>query len=515
MNGGADRILDAVDSWLLQKTARTLTATACVNKPMVRLPDGKELEVLLSGDAHKRQAVYGAVVFGHPDETVSGRKWFTRIGFHQSSPASPTFVTIVLETGDISVQAGASRVFATRPGVVTHIVGKCGVVQPTPSSNIFRLTPENAPELDAEIANPDRQYAVIVISPEPFSERSYMDADELLRQVVGLAKVAVIGNKAHTREITSILGRRFSAWGGAVNIILPPFRNGFISNHLISEEQLKYETGQNKSPESYVFYLLTHRMNLPHYQREITSAAVRQHSLALRLEELKTDQTSFQQIQEMLAVVQAQIEQKDSEIERLKDENQKAWAELAESEKRAGEIPRLQVQIESYQAAFETMKREGRLRSDDALPITSVADAIHLAAEKFGTAIIFSLNNKSDGNGSLFQPAEEVFHGFKWLAEVYVPSRLGIKRSSNLDLNIREKIPGWGYSAKQSDQTRGRYEEWYECRWEGKKYKIEEHIGCGTNTRPEETIRIAFAWDKDRKKVIIGFIGQHQRNTKS
>ena len=223
VNGGADRILDAADSWLLQKTARTLTATAFVNKPMVRLPDGKELEVLLSGDAHKGQSVYGSVVSSHPDEIVSGRKWFTRMGFHQSTPTKPTFVTIVLETGDISVQAGASRVFATRPGLVAHIVAKCGVVPPTPSPNIFRLTPENAPELDAEVAASDRQYAVIVISPEPFSERSYMDADELLRQVVGLAKVAVIGNKAHTRPITSVLGRKCSAWGGAVNIIMPPF----------------------------------------------------------------------------------------------------------------------------------------------------------------------------------------------------------------------------------------------------------------------------------------------------
>ena len=45
--------------------------------------------------------------------------------------------------------------------------------------------------------------------------------------------------------------------------------------------------------------------------------------------------------------------------------------------------------------------------------------------------------------------------------------------------------------------------------------EIREHIGRGPSTRPEETIRIAFAWDKDQKKVVIGYIGQHQKNTKS
>ena len=34
-------------------------------------------------------------------------------------------------------------------------------------------------------------------------------------------------------------------------------------------------------------------------------------------------------------------------------------------------------------------------------------------------------------------------------------------------------------------------------------------------TRPTETIRVAFAWDKEARKVIIGFIGQHQRNRNS
>lgn len=514
-NGSADRILDAVDFWLRKKSAGHMTASASVNKPMIRLQDGKELEVLLSGDATKGQPVLGAMVFSHPDDIVGGRKWFTRVGFRQQNPNQPTFVTVVLETSDISVQAGASRVFATRPGVVASIVAKCRVIPPTPSSNVFRLTPDNAAELGAEIVKPDRQHAVIIISPEPFSERTYMDADELIRQVVGLAKVAVIENKAHTREISNLLGRRRSAWGGAVNIIMPPFPNGFIANSVIPGEELKYEAGRGKSPESYVFYLLTHRMNLPHYQREITPAAVRQHALALRLDELKTEQVSVGQLQEMLKVVQAQIAQKDTEIDRLRDENGKAWAEWEEWEKRAGEIPKLQGQVDSYKAAFEAMKKEGRITPQDQLPIMSVADAIDATRQKFPAVLAFAFNGKSEDASSPFQPATEVLDAFEWLASVYVPSRLGKMRCPNFDHNIRDKIPGWSYCAHQTDITASRFKEWYRCQLDGKTHDILEHIGCGTSARPEETIRIAFTWDTESRRVIIGYIGQHQKNTKS
>ena len=124
---------------------------------------------------------------------------------------------------------------------------------------------------------------------------------------------------------------------------------------------------------------------------------------------------------------------------------------------------------------------------------------MQVASEQFTESLVFSLNNKSDGVKNPFQPAEEVFQGFKWLAEVYAPSRLGTKRCANLYHSIREKIPGWGYSAKQSDLTSGRFEEWYECHWQGRAYGIEEHIGCGTTARPEETIKLRLPGTKNAK----------------
>ncbi len=46
-------------------------------------------------------------------------------------------------------------------------------------------------------------------------------------------------------------------------------------------------------------------------------------------------------------------------------------------------------------------------------------------------------------------------------------------------------------------------------------YTLDEHIGKGTKGDPQYMIRIAFGWDEDIKKVVVGYIGRHQRTQAS
>jgi hypothetical protein len=60
-----------------------------------------------------------------------------------------------------------------------------------------------------------------------------------------------------------------------------------------------------------------------------------------------------------------------------------------------------------------------------------------------------------------------------------------------------------------------RYRKSYTARAYGKTYRLEEHIGKGTNFDARYTIRIAFDWDDDLRQVIIGYIGRHQQTDAS
>ena len=60
-----------------------------------------------------------------------------------------------------------------------------------------------------------------------------------------------------------------------------------------------------------------------------------------------------------------------------------------------------------------------------------------------------------------------------------------------------------------------RYEKSYTTRVDGKRYTLVEHIGKGTTFDARYTIRIAFDWDRDRRQVIVGYIGRHQQTDAS
>jgi hypothetical protein len=62
----------------------------------------------------------------------------------------------------------------------------------------------------------------------------------------------------------------------------------------------------------------------------------------------------------------------------------------------------------------------------------------------------------------------------------------------------------------------GRYPDWYKCTYEGRSLDLVEHIGRGNTKRQgPNAIRVAFAWDESSRKIVVGFIGQHQRTGQS
>ena len=50
---------------------------------------------------------------------------------------------------------------------------------------------------------------------------------------------------------------------------------------------------------------------------------------------------------------------------------------------------------------------------------------------------------------------------------------------------------------------------------DGRGYQLDEHIGKGTTFDPQNTIRTALAWDDERRLVVIGYVGLHQRPRRS
>ena len=101
---------------------------------------------------------------------------------------------------------------------------------------------------------------------------------------------------------------------------------------------------------------------------------------------------------------------------------------------------------------------------------------------------------------------------FEWLATNYYLARTKKQSCPDFDVDVAQSISGWSYSGHQKDATMKAHEEWYKCSYDGRRPWIPEHLKSGTSRAAEEAIRIAFTWDEKTQKVVIGFIGQHQKN---
>jgi len=137
-------------------------------------------------------------------------------------------------------------------------------------------------------------------------------------------------------------------------------------------------------------------------------------------------------------------------------------------------------------------------------------EAVERAQDEFSEQLVFAPNGKSSVSGNPFEEPGELFSALEFLATTYFIARTGEEGCSDFQAALHDHVD-WSFQANQSQITMGKYENWYTTRWEGRKYWLPNHIGTGSSKDPRYTIRVAFEWDKDRKKVVIGYIGQHQQ----
>ena len=221
------------------------------------------------------------------------------------------------------------------------------------------------------------------------------------------------------------------------------------------------------------------------------------------------------------------------ELDRIRREGESLRAENArlaqsssdlESDKRAlddersdlkGELSRSRAMEETWRRSYVDARAAGTdAPSEPTQPPAGVNEAVALAEQSFPDRLVFALNSKSDRN-SQFQKPNEVFEALAWLATVYHERRTSPGTRPDFDLLLRESCSGWSFKTGQTEVTTEQFDEWYSTTVDGKPYELGPHLGKGNSRDPKSTIRIAFAWDDERRRVIVGYIGRHQRNRRT
>ena len=195
----------------------------------------------------------------------------------------------------------------------------------------------------------------------------------------------------------------------------------------------------------------------------------------------------------------------EQENEDLEHENDGLKAQVKELEQKLHES---RSQEESLRWAVAYRDNPGE--TEEVPQVETVGEAVQLAKERYPGQLLFELNADSDADGSLFKWPDQVWNALCWLATEYFTSHLGDHPIPNLDEACRQACGMW-YKTSQHETTMTQFRESYTTRVNGRVIWLGEHIGKGNSFDPRRTIRIAFDWDRQLQKVIIGYIGQHQR----
>lgn len=148
------------------------------------------------------------------------------------------------------------------------------------------------------------------------------------------------------------------------------------------------------------------------------------------------------------------------------------------------------------------------------LEFESIVQVIDLAKKRYADNLHIRLNKKSDIT-DFYRNPKEVWDALDWLATTYYKTQTGAIRVKDLDVSLRQVCSGWSYASDQTDITVNTYPEWYTTSVDGVRYALRKHIGKGRVRSANNIIRIAFDWDDETKRVIVGYIGPHQRNRNS
>ena len=213
--------------------------------------------------------------------------------------------------------------------------------------------------------------------------------------------------------------------------------------------------------------------------------------------------------------------------DKLKDEKE-AWAAEREGLKQresnlSEEIALLKEELNESQQSekywreqlVSASKATGVAKEDAPDEVRNVEDAVNRASSAFSKTLVISLNSKSDVDTD-FQKPDEVYQALAWLATEYHRARTReLGQDPQFDKMLKEACSGWSYKPKQTNETKDQYRDWYYTRVGDKEYELDAHLGKGTSFDPQHTIRIAFDWDNEEKRVVVGFIGRHQKNRRS
>jgi hypothetical protein len=519
-DGGPKKIIDCIARWAGFRAQRSAIDSNKLAKGIneLRLKDGCSLTSRVTVDAAglPTYPYFFCAQLSHGDNQVPGRRWMTEIGMRQDSPDDEIFCTILVKTDEISARVTAP-IQTTRPKIVEQLTQLCRPSGFTPGLKVKSLDESSAKAFLHEVERSDRYWPMVIISSSRDGKYP-VTPDRIRSLLVGIADVVEVSNEADTFQIEKILGRRYGAWGGAINIVFQPRvgeRGSFCETVMYRPNELSELEDDGRLIETEILTAVTHRTNLPASWRHIslervTQAAFRSQLTKAILGAKQNDETA--EYAELLVVADAELNSKEQQIASLR----------ADVEDREGQISMLNAKIEGLKYSLSGQQTATNSSNDDMSVLGPLRNAIGASITDDPTlenslkviSMLFSdrvivldtaFDSAQDSDEESFKYGSRAY-GHLWkLSTVYWQSLADGLGDQHAKMAFGHKT--FAQNEGEALTSEGKKRRTFIYR--DKEYLMEKHLKIGVKDSSSETLRIHFEWLAEEQRLLIGHCGKH------
>lgn len=517
---GVDEIFEQIATWIGRPRKYFIDPKRLAEGiGSLRLPDGATVSSLETVDetGGRRFPYLFSARLTHGQADAPGRRWVTEIGFIQISDADVITCSVLLQTEEVSAKV-SFPIQATRPRIVETLISNCNPVGSTPGLTVTRVTNDNAAAFSHEIERESRKHPLVLVSSDRRGD--YLVAPERMQSIlIGLAQVIEIATDTDTFELERLLSRRYSAYGGAINIIFPYQKTadgGFCRTRLLRPDLLEELSEQGTQIESETLATITHQTNLPNSWRHISIEKVKQELLHTRLHSaikkvgnsgdlaafevlLQEASAAENQKSDKLEATRAELEEMTATADKLRFEIEGLKYALSGSQLRTDTQP------EEVAAALEPLRT---LVTSLAVDTPTLEQVLRLTVSLFPDRIValetaFTSAKESDDGG--FSEGGGAAKLLMKLANDYWP----VLASGGGDQQAKGIFGQNSFAAKESEtlSRTGRTRRTFN--YLDRDFLMEKHLKIGVKDSTAKTLRVHFDWVAEEKKIIIGHCGKH------
>lgn len=433
--------------------------------------------------------------------------------------------TILLETSDISTLVVANTI-PSRPNVIKYLQEN-GLVSYSTCGYMVKEVGGDRNSLIAllsEIERKERGYPLVLVSGD--NDGNYLVKPERLQEyLLGLAQVVICGHDIDSWEMEEVLGRKYSAWSGAVNIIFPSKGGRPCRRKLFLSDELNSIESDGKFLPGEILSHVTHSSNgyrkkLHFSPSDVRAKRQKDHSENLRIKynEMGEDEG----YKELLVEALDQLSDYEKEREVINDRH----AEELE----AKEYMCLELQDELSQLEADNRLKDHKITSlvaagygkEDISPGVDISGIKSLllstgynpSPEDCLRLVKILAPSSISILDSAFQSSKqsaEFRYGARLLSMLFRLSDDFIPALSNGGDSKAKDVFGSNYSASES-QSVSNSNEFKMARtfnYLGEDVFMQRHLKIGNNNSVVDSIRVYFHWDDANSRVIIGYCGPH------